>query len=73
MHIELREEITRVSRRMSDSGLVPTTSGNVSARTPEGDVLITPSGLPYEDLEPEDMVLVDIEGKVLEGSLQRCS
>ena len=73
MHIELREEITRVSRRMSDSGLVPTTSGNVSARTPEGDVLITPSGLPYEDLEPEDMVLVDIEGKVLEGSLEPSS
>jgi L-fuculose-phosphate aldolase len=73
MHIELREEITRVSRRMSDSGLVPTTSGNVSARTPEGDVLITPSGLPYEDLQPEDMVLVDIEGKVLEGSLEPSS
>jgi L-fuculose-phosphate aldolase len=73
MHMELREEITRVSRRMSDSGLVPTTSGNVSARTPEGDVLITPSGLPYEDLQPEDMVLVDIEGKVLEGSLEPSS
>jgi len=73
MHIELREEITRVSRRMSDSGLVPTTSGNVSARTPEGDVLITPSGLPYEDLQPEDMVLVDIEGKVLKGSLEPSS
>ena len=73
MHIELREEITRVSRRMSDSGLVPTTSGNVSARTPEGDILITPSGLPYEDLQPEDMVLVDIEGKVLEGSLEPSS
>jgi L-fuculose-phosphate aldolase len=58
---------------MSDSGLVPTTSGNVSARTPEGDVLITPSGLPYEDLEPEDIVLVDIEGKVLEGSLEPSS
>jgi len=73
MHIELREEITRVSRRMSDSGLVPTTSGNVSARTPEGDILITPSGLPYEDLQPEDMVLVDIEGKVLKGSLEPSS
>src|SRR5918998_3973109 len=72
-HAELREEVTRVSRRMSASGLVPTTSGNVSARTPEGNVLITPSGLPYEDLEPEDIVLVDIEGKVLEGSLEPSS
>jgi L-fuculose-phosphate aldolase len=72
-YAELREEVTRVARKMSTSGLVPTTSGNVSARTPEGDVLITPSGLPYEDLEPEDIVLVDIEGKVLEGSLEPSS
>ena len=72
-HRELREEITRVSRRMSDSGLVPTTSGNASARTPEGDVLITPSGLPYEDLEPEDIVLLTLGGEVLEGSLEPSS
>jgi L-fuculose-phosphate aldolase len=58
---------------MSDSGLVPTTSGNVSARSPEGDVLITPSGLPYEDLEPEDAVLVTLSGEVLEGSLEPSS
>jgi L-fuculose-phosphate aldolase len=58
---------------MSDSGLVPTTSGNASARTPEGDVLITPSGLPYEDLEPEDIVLVTPDGEVLEGSLEPSS
>jgi L-fuculose-phosphate aldolase len=58
---------------MSDSGLVPTTSGNVSARTPEGDVLITPSGLPYEDLEPEDAVLVTLSGEVLEGPLEPSS
>lgn len=65
--------MTRVARKMSTSGLVATTSGNVSARTPEGDVLITPSGLPYEDLEPEDIVLVDIEGKVIEGALEPSS
>lgn len=65
--------MTRVARKMSTSELVATTSGNVSARTPEGDVLITPSGLPYEDLEPEDIVLVDIEGKVIEGALEPSS
>jgi L-fuculose-phosphate aldolase len=65
--------VTRVARKMSTSGLVPTTSGNVSARTPEGDVLITPSGLPYEVLEPDDIVLVDIEGKVIEGTLEPSS
>ena len=54
---------------MSASGLVRTTSGNVSVRTPDGNVLITPSGLPYEDLEPGDVALVDLEGNLLEGPL----
>lgn len=67
---ELREEVTRLSRRMGASGLVRTTAGNVSARTPDGSVLITPSGLPYEDLEPEDLALVDLDGNLLEGPLE---
>lgn len=66
----LREEVTWIARRMSASGLVVGTSGNVSARTPEGDILITPSGLDYAVLEPENVVLVDPGGQVLEGSLE---
>ena len=72
-HQDLREEIARIARRTSGSGLVTGTSGNVSARTPEGDVLITPSGLDYALLEPGDVVLVDQEGRVLEGSLEPSS
>jgi L-fuculose-phosphate aldolase len=69
-HQALREEVTHIARRMSASGLSPMTSGNVSARTPEDDVLITPSGLDYEDLEPQDIVLVNLDGEVLEGDLE---
>jgi L-fuculose-phosphate aldolase len=69
-HLDLREEMVEVSRRMSVSGLVVGTSGNVSARTPDGNVLMTPSGLDYELMEPEDVVLVDLDGKVLEGSFE---
>ena len=69
-HQSLREEVTRIAHRISTSGLVAGTSGNVSARTPEGDVLITPSGLDYALLEPKDVVLVDLRGRVLEGSLK---
>ena len=72
-HPELRGEIARVARQMSASGLVPTTSGNVSARTPEGNVLITPSGLPYDVLESEDIVLVSLDGEALEGTLEPSS
>lgn len=67
---DLREEVARVARRMIESGLVAGTSGNVSARTPHGEVLITPSGLAYETLEPEDVVLVDLDKNVREGSLE---
>jgi L-fuculose-phosphate aldolase len=69
-HLDLREEIVKVSRRMSVSGLVVGTSGNVSARTPDGNLLMTPSGLDYELMEPEDVVLVHLDGKVLEGSFE---
>jgi L-fuculose-phosphate aldolase len=69
-HRELREEVARVAKQMIASGLVTGTSGNVSARTPEGDVLMTPSGLDYGELEPGDVVLVDVNGQLLEGSLE---
>ncbi|MDQ3910592.1 MAG: class II aldolase/adducin family protein [Actinomycetota bacterium] len=69
-HDELREEVARVSRRMGDSGLVVGTEGNVSARTPDGKALITPSGLDYALMEPADIVLVDLDGRVLEGAFE---
>lgn len=66
-HKDLREEVAETARRMISSGLVKGTSGNVSARTPEGDVLVTPSGLDYAELGPEDVVLVDLDGNLLDG------
>ena len=68
-HQELREQVTKVAKALIQTGLVTGTSGNVSARTPEGDVLVTPSGVDYEVLGPEDVVLVDLDMNVLAGSL----
>jgi L-fuculose-phosphate aldolase len=72
-HQYLREEVARIARQMISSGLVTGTSGNVSARTPEGDILITPSGLDYGQLEPGNVVLIDLEKNVLEGELEPSS
>lgn len=58
---------------MSAKGLVSTTSGNVSARVNDGLVLITPSGLSYDVLEPEDIVAVTLDGTVVEGDLEPSS
>ena len=68
-HQELREEVARVAKALIRTGLVTGTSGNVSVRTPEGDVLVTPSGVDYEEMRPDDVVLVDLDMNVLEGSL----
>jgi L-fuculose-phosphate aldolase len=68
-HQELREEIAKVAKALILTGLVTGTSGNVSVRTPEGNVLVTPSGVDYEVLGPKDVVLVDLDMNVLEGTL----
>ncbi len=70
---QLRGEVAATARALISSGLVVGTAGNVSARTPEGDVLVTPSGLDYAVLEPEDVVLVDLEGNPVEGNLEPSS
>jgi L-fuculose-phosphate aldolase len=60
----LRVELVRFARRMIASGLVRGTSGNISAREPDADwCLITPSGVDYETLEPEQMVIVGLDGE----------
>jgi L-fuculose-phosphate aldolase len=69
-HVDLRREIVQTCRRMRASGLVVGTEGNVSARTTEGNVLITPSGLDYAVTEPEDIVVVSLNGKRLEGAFE---
>jgi L-fuculose-phosphate aldolase len=69
-HPDLRKEIVETCRRMRASGLVAGTEGNVSARTPEGNVLITPSGLDYAVTEPEDIVVVSLDGETLDGAFE---
>lgn len=64
----LREEIYRLHLELPRNNLVAWTSGNVSGRDPgTGLVVIKPSGIRYEHLTPENMVVVDLEGKVVEG------
>lgn len=58
--------IVRAAQRMASDGYVVGTSGNVSARVPgEERFLITPSSVPYPELTPEDVMLLDFDGEVL--------
>lgn len=64
----LREQVLEYSLKMSRSGMAPATWGNVSARDPEsGIVAITPSGMDYDMLGPEDICLVDLEGNRIDA------
>lgn len=67
----LKEIVCRDNKALPKNGLVLWTSGNVSARDPETNyVVIKPSGIHFEDLTAEDMVVVDLEGNVIEGKLK---
>ena len=65
---ELREIVWKCNLELPKNDLVKMTSGNVSGRDPEtGLVVIKPSGISFEDLTPAHMVVVDIDGQVVEG------
>jgi len=71
---ELRARVHRLNLELPRNGLVAWTSGNVSARDPAtGRVVIKPSGLAYESLTPESLVVVDLDGSVVEGELRPSS
>ncbi|MFB0517252.1 MAG: L-ribulose-5-phosphate 4-epimerase AraD [Candidatus Neomarinimicrobiota bacterium] len=71
---KLREEVCAANLELQKQGLVIHSWGNVSGITGEnGVVAIKPSGLSYDDLTPEKMVLLDLEGRVLEGELRPSS
>jgi len=71
---QLKEQVCKLHLELPKNDLVKWTGGNVSARDPEtGLVVIKPSGVLYEDLRPEDHVVVDLEGKIVEGSLKPSS
>lgn len=70
----LKEEVTRLNLELPANNLVAWTSGNVSARDPEtGLILIKPSGVPYSKLKPDDIVVLGLDGKVIEGKLKPSS
>ena len=71
---ELKAEVCRLNLELPANNLVVWTSGNVSVRDTEtGYVVIKPSGVKFEDLKPEQMVVVDLDGSTIEGDLKASS
>lgn len=71
---KLKEEVYKANLELPKRGLVLFTWGNVSGIDREkGLIVIKPSGVEYENMKAEDMVVVDLEGKVVEGELNPSS
>jgi L-ribulose-5-phosphate 4-epimerase len=71
---KLRHEVCKLHAELPKNNLVAWTSGNVSARDPQTNlVVIKPSGIKFDDLTPENMVVVDIDGAIVEGDLKASS
>lgn len=71
---QLKQQVYTANMALPAHGLVTYTWGNVSGiDRKRGAVVIKPSGVPYEQLQPADMVVVDLEGNVLEGRFRPSS
>lgn len=65
-----REQVADLHAELPKNGLVMWTGGNISARVPGSDhFVIKPSGVDYDDLAPENMVLCDLDGRAVSGSV----
>mgnify|MGYP000901091343 CR=1 FL=1 len=71
---ELKQQVCTANRRLPELGLVVFTWGNVSGiDRKKGLFVIKPSGVPYETLEPDDMIVVNLKGEKVEGRLHPSS
>ncbi|GAA0942574.1 L-ribulose-5-phosphate 4-epimerase [Actinocorallia libanotica] len=72
-YAQLRKELADLHQVLVEAALVVWTAGNVSARTGDGHFLIKPSGVPYDALTPEAMVLCDLDGRPVGDGLKPSS
>ena len=69
----IKKQVCDAGKRLLKEGLVARTWGNVSIKVNDRQMVITPSGRPYDELTPNDMVLVDIYTLKYEGSIKPSS
>ncbi|MEI7615348.1 MAG: class II aldolase/adducin family protein [Actinomycetota bacterium] len=67
MYEKEKQEIIEAALHLKEYRLIALSGGNVSVRTPEGNIIVTPSGMLYETMVIDDIVVLDKDGKVIEG------
>jgi L-fuculose-phosphate aldolase len=64
---QTRHEIAETGRRLEAEGLLSATAGNISARVAPDRIAITPTAIPYPDVQAADVVITDLDGRVVDG------
>jgi len=64
----LKQDIVEVGKRMYAHGYVASNDGNISARLDDNKILVTPTGISKGFMKPEDLVIINMEGKILSGA-----
>lgn len=62
-----KKDVLNAALKLDRYGLIALSGGNVSWRMDSGEVLVTPSGMIYDEMVPEDILVVDLEGNIIEG------
>ena len=70
MEVELKKKLIGVAKKCIQYRLIAGTWGNLSLRLNEKEILITPSGIEKTALKPEDILLMDLDGRILRGNLK---
>jgi len=70
MYEKEKREIINAALEIKRSGLISLSGGNVSIRKENGHVLVTPSGMPYEGMKEEDIIVLNLDGSRVEGTLR---
>lgn len=68
MYQKEKKEVIKAGIKLDRYGLIALSGGNVSCKVDEDKILVTPSGMIYEDLASDDIILMDLSGKVIEGN-----
>jgi L-ribulose-5-phosphate 4-epimerase len=68
MYDKEKKEVINAGIKLDRYGLIALSGGNVSLKVDKDRVLVTPSGMIYEELETDDIILMDLSGKVIEGT-----
>ena len=63
-----KQQMLDYALKMDHYGLIALSGGNLSWRMPTGEIIVTPSGMIYDEMVADDMLVVDIDGNIIEGT-----